>query len=84
MNGEWVMSWPISDPRTLTVADMLGHATADLGRVLDEERLEQTGSVVWQVAVVRGRLTLTAKLPVHRSGQAVDSPLEPAVSRKAG
>ncbi len=63
--GAYVMSWPILDARTLTVADLVEQASADLGDALDAQRLEQAGPVAWGLAVVGGRLTVSARVPVR-------------------
>ena len=77
MLGEWVMSWPVLLPREVTVADMLGAAGADMLAAMDAEGLEPCGPPAWALGSVRGRLTLTGKVPARGKGTRSLEPLPP-------
>ncbi len=76
VSGTWVMSWPVPDPR-ISVADMLGEATADLRAVLAREGLWPAGHLAWSLGTDRRQLQLAARIDVTSR-----RPEEPAPPRE--
>lgn len=79
MSDTYRMTWPVLDG-TVPLAVMLHAAEVDLTAALNAENLDRLAVPEWRLHRVRGRLHLTAEVPVRAE---VDAP-PPKVVREPG